>query len=121
MGSDPTGRVECARVAFPITTETATPRHSGVELEVKSTFPPSGTGDTVAVNVTDSPNTDGFSDEATVVVVEVTAGPAPAFASTVISFPAGDPPLLPLTDTRASRPLPSRSTAASASGPKPTA
>jgi hypothetical protein len=48
---------------------------------------PGATGDTVAVNVTDWPNTDGFTDEVT--VVEVFA------LLTTCGFPVSDP-VLPL-------------------------
>jgi len=40
---------------------------------VKSTVPPLGVGDTLAVKVTDWPTIDGFADELNAVVVDVVA------------------------------------------------
>src|SRR5271165_1395857 len=120
MASDPTGSVEYVHVASPVVTETGALLHNVVAPDMKVTVPPSGMGVIDAVNMTDLPNTEGFCEELTPVVVEVICGDSPAFPSTVISFPTREPPLLPFAVTSANRPLPVRSSAASASGPKPT-
>jgi hypothetical protein len=63
---DPTTSVEVLKVALPLL---IVPVPSIVLPSLNVTVPVAAEGETVAVNVTEDPNTDGFEDEVTVVVL----------------------------------------------------
>jgi hypothetical protein len=65
---DPTASVEMLKVAFPAL---IVPVPSVVLPSVNVTVPVAVVGATVAVNVTEAPNADGFADDASVTVVFV--------------------------------------------------
>src|SRR5512141_850941 len=74
MACEPTASDEVLTDAWP-ELSAAVPRTVEVVVSVKVTEPVAPAGVTVAVKVTDCPNTDGFCEEATVVVVAVPGSP----------------------------------------------
>jgi hypothetical protein len=67
---EPTASVEVVKVVLPLL---SVPVPSVVVPSLNVTVPVAAVGDSVAVNVTDVPYPDGFTDEASVVVVLVFA------------------------------------------------
>ena len=74
IACEPTASDAVVHCACPTATLTAAQPAIVVPPSLKSTVPVGDEPLTVAVNVTGSPNVDGFCDDATVVVVAASAG-----------------------------------------------